>query len=36
MSITLRHATRADIPLLAPLIERSARGLSRMITAPGK
>lgn len=28
MSITLRRATRADIPLLAPLIERSARGLS--------
>jgi GNAT superfamily N-acetyltransferase len=29
MSITLRVATRADIPLLASLIERSAHGLSR-------
>jgi N-acetylglutamate synthase-like GNAT family acetyltransferase len=28
MSITLRRATRADIPLLAALIERSAHGLS--------
>jgi GNAT superfamily N-acetyltransferase len=29
VSITLRRAARADIPLLAPLIERSAHGLSR-------
>ena len=28
MSITLRRALRADIPLLTALIERSARGLS--------
>jgi GNAT superfamily N-acetyltransferase len=28
VSITLRRATRADIPLLAALIERSAHGLS--------
>lgn len=30
MSITLRRALRADIPLLIALIERSARGLSAL------
>ncbi len=36
MSITLRRATRDDIALLAPLIERSARALSRDDYSPGQ